>query len=103
MLVEGGQAQLAFQKGPDTTDVRPDAYGSKVALTLYHHSVAGVTESLNAAGFIVQEAIQRQAELPARPRLKPSSPSNAAPPSVLAPAATHMRHLVGASSAVRGG
>ncbi len=64
VLVEGGQALLAFQTGPDTHDVRLEAYGSQATLTLFHHSVAGVTESLNAAGFTVQEAIQRQAELP---------------------------------------
>ncbi len=63
VLVDGGHALLAFQAGLDAHDVRPKAYGSEATLTLFHHSVDGVTESLNAAGFMVQEAIQRQAEL----------------------------------------
>ncbi|MGB3734101.1 MAG: bifunctional PIG-L family deacetylase/class I SAM-dependent methyltransferase [Ilumatobacter sp.] len=60
VLTDDGHVLVAFQAGHSDAIVRTDAYGSSSTLTLYHHSVLHVTESLGDAGFEVTADVLRQ-------------------------------------------
>lgn len=63
LLRPEGQALVAFQAGEGEPVVRPEAYGSSAALTLYRHSAAGVIDSLRDCGFEIRAEVRRQSEL----------------------------------------
>lgn len=62
-LTADGTVLIAFQAGDNDRVERHDAYGSSTTLTLYHHRVEDVAESLHAAGFEIRADLRRQAEL----------------------------------------
>ncbi len=71
VLVRTGLALIAFQAGDNESLLRPDAYGSSSTLTLYHHNVEAVVESLGIAEFNVRAEVRR------RPRLAHESTDQA--------------------------
>lgn len=62
VLHADGVALIAFQCGNNDHEVRTNAYGSSISLTLVRHSIEDVTNSLEAAGFAVRVTIQREPE-----------------------------------------
>lgn len=63
VLTDRATGLIAFQAGDGEAIVRADAYGSSSTLTLYHHSVRRVAESLAEEGFEVTAQLIRQPAL----------------------------------------
>jgi SAM-dependent methyltransferase len=62
VLVDRGVALVAFQSGDGSVVHRPNAYGTKVDLTLYRHDVGVVTNTLERAGLHPISIIERAPE-----------------------------------------
>jgi ubiquinone/menaquinone biosynthesis C-methylase UbiE len=62
-VIDGdGLLMLAFQAGSGDPMLRPDAHGTKLTLTSYHHDLADVTRRLERAAFDVHATAVREPE-----------------------------------------
>jgi ubiquinone/menaquinone biosynthesis C-methylase UbiE len=62
VLTSEGCLLLAFQEGGGEPVHRPDAHGTKLALTRYEHSLTDVTRRLEAAELVVHATVLREPE-----------------------------------------